>query len=174
MSIAAIFLIVAILFQSLTIPIVLVSAIELAIFINQGIPYFTGAVIPFISPTVIGCIQLGATVDYAILITTRFREEIQNGLSRREAILIAAKTSDPSIITSALVLFCATLGVSIVSKIEIISSICVMLARGALISAVVSIFILPPVLYVCEPIFRKTSRRWKNGKTTSKLKESEA
>jgi predicted RND superfamily exporter protein len=163
-SIAAIFLIIAIVFQSLTIPIALVSTIELAIFINQGIPYFTGTVIPFVSPTVIGCIQLGATVDYAILMTSRFREELQAGKTREEAIEIAATTADPSILTSSLVLFCATMGVSIISDIEIIGSICTMLARGALISAVVSIFILPSVLCVCEPVFAHTSRYWRTPK----------
>jgi len=160
-SLAAIFLIIAVVFQSITVPIVLVSAIELAIFINQGIPYFTGTVIPFVSPTIIGCIQLGATVDYAILMTTRFREELRKGKDRKEAIQIAATASDPSIITSSLVLFCATMGVSVISDIEIIGSICTMLARGALISAIISIFIMPSILCVCEPIFAKTSRKWK-------------
>lgn len=159
-SIAAIFVIIALIFRSLTVPAVLVATIELAIFINQGIPYFTGTVIPFISPTVIGCIQLGATVDYAILMTTRFREELQNGADRKEAIQIAATTADSSIITSSLVLFCATIGVSLVSDIEIIGSICTMLARGALISAIISIF-MPPILFICEPLFAKTSWKWK-------------
>ncbi|MGE4354785.1 MAG: MMPL family transporter, partial [Oscillospiraceae bacterium] len=140
-----------------------VATIELAIFINQGIPYFTGTVIPFVSPTIIGCVQLGATVDYAILMTTRFREEIRKGKTRKDAIQIAATSSDTSIITSSLVLFCATLGVGTVSKIEIISSICNMLARGAIISAVLSICTMPAVLYVCEPIFARTSRKWRTG-----------
>lgn len=160
-SIAAIFLIIAVVFQSISVPVVLVATIELAIFINQGIPYFTGTVIPFISPTIIGCIQLGATVDYAILMTSRFREELRKGKDRKEAIQIAASASDPSILTSSLVLFCATMGVSLISDIEIIGSICTMLARGALISAVVSIFIMPSILCVCEPIFAKTSRNWR-------------
>ncbi|MBU5626672.1 MMPL family transporter [Oscillibacter sp. MSJ-2] len=160
-SIAAIFLIIAVLFGSLSVPLVLVSTIELAIFINQGIPYFTGSVIPFVSPTIIGCVQLGATVDYAILMTTRFREELNRGLDRKAAIAVAATASDSSIITSSLVLFCATLGVGMISRIEIISSICIMLARGALISAVVSIFILPSVLCVCEPLIAKTSLKWR-------------
>lgn len=163
-SIAAILVIVAILFRSVTVPVLLVAAIELAIFINQGIPYFTGTAIPFIAPTVIGCVQLGATVDYAILMTTRFREEIQNGLDRVEAVRIAASASNTSIITSALVLFCATLGVGAVSKIEIISSICMMLARGAVISALVSIFILPSLLVVFAPVIEKTSLYWKTPK----------
>lgn len=160
-SIAAILLIIAFVFKSLSMPIILVAAIELAIFINQGIPYFSGTVIPFVSPTVIGCVQLGATVDYAILMATRFREELQAGRDRKEAIHIAATASDPSIVTSSLVLFCATMGVGTISEIEIISSICMMLARGALISAVVSMFIMPPILCVCEPLFQKTSLHWR-------------
>ncbi len=160
-SMAAIFLIVLFVFQSLTVPVVLVGTIELAIFINQGVPYFTGTDIPFIAPTIIGCVQLGATVDYAILMTTRFQEELRAGKSRDEAIHIAATSSDPAIITSSLVLFCATLGVSFVSSIDLIGAICVMLARGALISAMVSIFIMPSILSVCEPVFNKTSRYWR-------------
>ncbi len=160
-SLAAIFLIIAVVFRSLSMPVVLVAAIELAIFINQGIPYFTGTVIPFVSPTIIGCVQLGATVDYAILMATRFREELQSGKGREEAICTAATSSDASIITSSLVLFCATLGVGTISEIEIISSICMMLARGALISAVISMFLMPPVLCVCEPVFHRTSLHWR-------------
>ena len=116
------------------------------------------------APTIIGCIQLGATVDYAILMATRFREEIQAGRDRREAVLIAAKTSDMSIITSALVLFCATMGVACISKIELISSICIMLARGAVISGTMSIFILPALLVTCEGIFARTSMHWSHPK----------
>jgi len=172
-SLAAIFAIIAIVFQSITIPVVLVSTIELAIFVNQGIPYFTGTVIPFVAPTIIGCIQLGATVDYAILMTTRFREELRKGKDRKEAIITAATASDPSILTSSLVLFAATMGVSIISDIEIIGSICTMLARGALISAIVSIFILPSVLCVCEPIFAKTSRKWKPKKASIPAEQSQ-
>lgn len=163
-SIAAIVIIIAVVFKSLSMPVVLVLAIELAIFINEGIPYFAGTVIPFISPTVIGCVQLGATVDYAILMATRFREELQAGKDRFEAIQIAANSSDGSIITSSLVLFCATMGVGLISDIEIISSICMMLARGALISAVMSIFIMPSVLCVAEPLINKTSLHWRKPK----------
>ena len=162
-SIAAIFLIIAIVFKSITIPAVLVATIELAIFINQGCCYFLGTEIPFIAPTIISCVQLGATVDYAILMTSRFQEELKKGLSRKEAILIAACSSDASIVTSALVLFCATLGVSFVSSIDLIGAICVMLARGALISALVSIFLMPALLCVCEPLFSRTSLHWKDG-----------
>ena len=160
-SIAAIFLIIAIVFQSITIPAVLVATIELAIFINQGCCYFTGTSIPFIAPTIISCVQLGATVDYAILMTSRFQEELRKGRPRMEAIRAAADASDASIVTSALVLFCATLGVSFVSSIDLIGAICVMLARGALISALVSIFLMPAILCVCEPLFNKTSCHWR-------------
>lgn len=162
-SIAAIFLIIAITFRSLLVPILLVAAIELAIFINQSVSYFSGGVVPFVAPTIIGCVQLGATVDYAILMTTRFREELQKGLDRKTAILNAASSADSSIITSAMVLFCATLGVGLISKIEIISSICMMLARGSLISAVCILFLLPAILAVCEPLIDKTSLRWRDG-----------
>ena len=160
-SILAILLIVAICFKSFSAPFILVAAIELAIFINLGIPYFTGTVIPFISPTVIGCVQLGATVDYAILLTTRFREELRNGHDRVSAMKIAANASDRSIVSSALVFFCATFGVFLISKIEIIQSICAMLARGAIISALVIIFILSPVLLVTEKLIAKTTKDWK-------------
>lgn len=160
-SILAIFLIIALTFKSISVPVVLVATIELAIFINQACPYFLGTEVPFIAPTVISCVQLGATVDYAILVTTRFREEIQSGHDRREAIRIAMDTSYGSIITSALVLFCATLGVSFVSSIDLIGSLCIMLARGAVISAIVCIFMMPAILYICEPIFAKTSYKWR-------------
>ena len=119
----------------------------------------------------IGCIQLGATVDYAILMTTRFREELNNGYDRVQAIKIAANAADKSIVTSALVFFCANVGVSMISRIEIIKSICSMLARGAIISALVSMFILPSVLLACEKIFRKTSHGWILNQTSkTKLK----
>ena len=161
LSIACIFLIVAWAFKSISIPAVLVSTIELAIFLNQGFCYFSGASTPFIAPTIISCVQLGATVDYAILMSSRFQEELQSGKSRIEAIRIAADSSDASIITSALVLFCATLGVSFVSSIDLIGAICIMLARGALISACICLLVMPAVLYVCEPVFNKTTLHWR-------------
>ena len=170
-SIIAIFVLVMIVFKSISIPVVLVAAIELAIFLNQGVPYFTGTEVPFVAPTVISCIQLGATVDYAILMTSRFQEELQVGKDRHEAALIAATSSDASIITSALVLFCATLGVSFVTSIDLIGAICVMLARGAVISAVVSIFVLPALLCVCEPVFNKTTLYWRKAKPAKVKKE---
>ena len=168
-SILAIFLIVMIVFKSISVPAVLVAAIEFAIFLNQGVPYFTGTEVPFVAPTVISCIQLGATVDYAILLASRFQEELRAGKDRHEAALIAGASSDASIITSALVLFCATLGVSFVSSIDLIGAICVMLARGAVISALVSIFLIPSLLCVCEPLFNKTTLYWRTEKPKKEM-----
>lgn len=164
LSILAILILVGITFKSIGIPIFLVAAIELAIFINQGIPYFTGSVIAFVAPTVISCVQLGATVDYAILMTTRFQEELQSGKGRLEAIQAAATSADTSILTSALVFFCATIGVAFVSTMDIVKDICLMLSRGAIISALVSIFILPSVLAVFEPVIAKTTLHWRKPK----------
>ena len=161
LSVAAIFLIILLTFQSLSVPLVLVATIELAIQINQSIAYFTGTENFFLAPVIISSIQLGATVDYAILMTSRFQEELRAGKSRMEAIRIAADTSDASIITSALVLFSATLGVSFITTIDLIGTICIMLARGAVISAVISLFFLPALLYVCEPLFNVTSLHWR-------------
>ncbi len=160
-SVAAIFAIILIVFRSLTVPMVLVAMIELAIFINQGVPYFTGTQVAFVAPTVISCVQLGATVDYAILMTSRFQDELRAGHDRKEAARIAANASDASIITSALVMFVATVGVSLVTSIDLIGAICVMLARGAIISAIVSIFFMPAILCIFEPVFAKTTIHWK-------------
>ncbi|MFD3158165.1 RND family transporter [Haloimpatiens sp. FM7330] len=159
-SIIAIFAIILLLFASGAIPILLVSAIELAIFINMAIPYYTGTVIPFIASIVIGCIQLGATVDYAILMTTRFREEIRNGYDKFEAMNIAVKGSAKSIVTSGLTFFAATSSVGIVSNMDLIKCLCGMIARGALISMGVIIFILPSILLVCEKFIKVSTRNW--------------
>jgi len=160
-SIAAIFLIVMILFRSLTVPVVLVAMIETAIILNQGISYFSGATVAFVIPTIVSTVQLGATVDYAILMASRFQEELRAGLDRKEAAMAAANSSDHSIITSALVMIAATMGVVAVCRIDIVNSMCFMLARGALISAIVSIFVVPAALCVFEPVFNKTSLHWK-------------
>ena len=169
-SIIAILVIVGLVFKSVTVPFFLVASIELSIFLNMSISYMLGTQIPFISPTLISCIQLGATVDYAILMATRFREELESGKDRKEAIFVASKTSTHSIVTSSLVLFCATLGVGLISKIEIISSMCMMLSRGAVISGLVSLIILPAVLYVFEPLFEKTTKSWPKTKKVSEAK----
>lgn len=157
-SIVAIFLIIMVIFKSISVPVLLVLAIELAIFINLGIPYYTGTTIPFISSIVIGTIQLGATVDYAILLTSRFKEELSNTNDKKEAMIKALQSSSRSIITSALTFFGATAGVGIISELEMISSLCVLMARGAIISMLVILFVLPGVLLMFEGIIIKTSK----------------
>lgn len=160
-SIIAIFLIILIVFKSISIPVLLVSAIEFAIFINMGIPYFTGTTIPFIASIVIGTIQLGATVDYAILLTSRFREELRNGHEKHEAILIAVEESAKSIVTSGLTFFGATGAVALVSDMDLIRSLCFLISRGAIISMAVILLILPSFLLVLEGLINKTSIKWK-------------
>ena len=140
-SILAVFLIIAISFKSLSVPIVLVAAIEMAITINMGIPYFQGETIPFIASIVIGTIQLGATIDYAILTMTRYQEERRRGKDRKAAVQTAVYACSSSILTSGLSFFAATVGVSLVSKIDLIRSLCGMLARGALISMAVILLV---------------------------------
>lgn len=170
-SILAIFAIILIVFQSFSIPVLLVSAIELAIFINMAIPYYTGTTIPFIASIVIGTIQLGATVDYAILLTSRFREEMRNGLNKFDAMEAAVSGSAKSIVTSALTFFAATFGVGLISKMEVIKSLCSLMSRGALISMAVIIFILPSILLVTEGVVSKTSRNWIKTAGLKKIKE---
>lgn len=157
-SIVAIFLIIMVIFKSISVPVLLVLSIELAIFINLGIPYYTGTTIPFISSIVIGTIQLGATVDYAILLTSRFKEELSNTNDKKEAMIKALQSSSRSIITSALTFFGATAGVGIISELEMISSLCVLMARGAIISMLVILFVLPGILLMFESIIVKTSK----------------
>lgn len=157
-SIVAIFLIIMVIFKSISVPVLLVLSIELAIFINLGIPYYTGTTIPFISSIVIGTIQLGATVDYAILLTSRFKEELSNTNDKKEAMIKALQSSSRSIITSALTFFGATAGVGIISELEMISSLCVLMARGAIISMLVILFVLPGILLIFEGIIIKTSK----------------
>lgn len=159
-SIVAVFLIILITFKSISIPVLLVLAIEGAVMVNMGIPYFTGSTIPFISSIVIGTIQLGATVDYAILMTTRFHEERLNGLSPKEAATVAIETCAPSVITSALTFFAATVGLTFVSDIDLICSMCLLISRGAIISMLVILFVLPAMLVLCEPIIHKTTYHW--------------
>lgn len=157
LSIAAVFLIILVSFKSISLPIILVSVIELAIMINLGIAYFTNTDLPFIASVVIGTIQLGATVDYAILMTTRYRTERYSGKDKKEAVGIALNTSIKSIVTSALGFFAATVGVAVYSKIGLISSLCMLLARGALISMVVVATVLPSLLLLLDKIICKTS-----------------
>ncbi|MDD3402227.1 MAG: MMPL family transporter [Hespellia sp.] len=157
-SIAAIFVIILCVFKSISLPIVLVAVIEFAIFINMGIPFFTHTEVPFIASIVIGTIQLGATVDYAILMTTRYKKERCKGHTKHDAIQIAASTSIPSIIVSALGFFAATFGVGLYSNIDMISQLCTLMARGAIISMFTVIFILPSMLMVFDrPICATTA-----------------
>ncbi|MBR6984716.1 MAG: MMPL family transporter [Ruminococcus sp.] len=157
LSIAAIFLIIALTFRSVSLPVILVSVIELAIMINLGISYYTDTKLPFIASVVIGTIQLGATVDYAILMTTRYRTERADGKDKKEAIQTALGASIRSIITSALGFFAATVGVAVYSEIGMISSLCLLLSRGALISMVVVIGVLPSMFMLFDKLICKTS-----------------
>lgn len=150
LSIIAIFVIIAFVFKSGSLPLVLVAVIEFAIFINLGIPYYTGIKMPFIASIVIGTIQLGATVDYAILMTTRYKKERCKGKAKKEAVYIALSTSISSVIVSALGFFAATFGVGLYSAIDMISALCALLARGALISMFTVIFILPSALMIFD------------------------
>ncbi|WP_353505369.1 MMPL family transporter [Clostridium sp. Marseille-Q2269] len=173
-SILAIFAIIFFVFKSISIPVILVSAIQLAIFINMGIPCYTGTVIPFVASIVIGTIQLGATVDYAILITNRFKEELGNGYNKFDAMNRAIQGSTKSIITSSLTFFSATAGVAIVSKMQLIDSLCILMARGAIISMFVTVFILPSILLVTEPLIAKTSRGWRKANPRKETNEMSA
>ena len=160
-SMLAIFILVAIVFKSLLIPLILVASIELAIWVNISISTLTGTTICFIAPTIISCVQLGATVDYAILMTTRFREELQKCGDKLKAIKTAAKESSRSIFQSALVFFSATFGVYCICDIDIVKGVCLMLARGSVISALVIMVMLPGILAICEGAINKTSIGWR-------------
>ena len=157
-SIGAIFLIIACVFKSISLPIILVAVIEFAIFINMGIPAFTGTKLPFIAGIVIGTIQLGATVDYAILMTTKYRKARYNGVEKQEAITSALGASMQSVIVSALSFFAATFGVGLYSNVDMIASLCSLMARGAIISMFVVIFILPSMFMIFDKIICKTSK----------------
>ncbi len=156
-SIAMVAVIIFFVLQSVSLPVILVAAIEFAIFINMSIPFFMHQTLPFIASIVIGTIQLGSTVDYAILMTTRYKFERSTGKNRKESVYIAHWTSINSILVSALSFFGATFGVSLYSKIDMISSLCTLLARGALISMVTVVFILPALLYACDGLIVHTS-----------------
>ena len=169
-SIGAIFLIILIIFKSISLPIILVAVIEFAIFVNMAIPFYQGISLPFVASIVIGAIQLGATVDYAILMTTRYQRERQHGKDKKEAISIAHKTSMPSIISSGLSFFAATFGVSCYSQVEMIGSICTLLARGAIISMVVVLFILPAMFMIFDKLICVTSIGFLGDKKAAKAK----
>lgn len=156
-SIGVIFVIILLVFKSISLPVILVAVIEMAIFVNMGIPYYTKTSIPFIASVVIGTIQLGATVDYAILMTTRYRKERYAGMDKREAVTIACQTSVKSIVVSALSFFAATFGVGLYSNIDMISSLCTLMARGALISMVSVICILPSMFIIFDKLIMRSS-----------------
>lgn len=151
-SIAAIFIIIAIVTKSASLPFILIAVIELAIFINLGLPHYLGQSLPFIAPICISTIQLGATVDYAILMTTRYKSERMSGADKRSAVITALASSIPSIIVSGMGLFAATFGVAIYSDIDIISSMCMLMARGAIVSMLCVVFILPALLMLCDKL----------------------
>lgn len=157
-SIGAVFLIILFVFKSISLPVILVAVIEFAIFINLGIPCYTGTRLPFIASIVIGTIQLGATVDYAILMTTRYKKERCSGKEKRDAVQIALSTSMTSVIVSACGFFAATFGVGLYSDIDMISSLCTLMARGAIISMFVVIFILPSMLMVFDKAICSTTK----------------
>ena len=157
-SIGIIFVIILVLFKSISLPVILVGVIEFAIFVNMGIPYYTGTKLPFVASIVIGTIQLGSTVDYAILMTTRYKRERNHGANKHDAITTAHRVSAQSIMVSALSFFAATIGVGLYSNIDMISSLCILMARGALVSMVVVIFVLPSMFMVFDKVIVKTSK----------------
>ena len=159
-------------FRSVTLPILLVAVIEFAIFINMAIPYYMGTVLPFVASIVIGTIQLGSTVDYAILMTTKYKAARLSGLEKVEAVTSALENSIHSVIVSALSFFAATIGVGLYSNIDMISSLCGLLAKGAVISMFVVILLLPAVLRVFDPVILRTSMGFRS--VTGRKKQAEA
>lgn len=172
-SIGAIFLIIAFVFKSVSLPVILVAVIEFAIFINMGIPYYTGTTIPFIASIVIGTIQLGATVDYAILMTNKYKTARYEGISKREAVVTAHRQSIQSVIVSALSFFAATFGVGVYSNIDMISSLCMLMARGAIISMFVVLLILPSMFMIFDGLICHTSIGFKKKEPKQKRPEHE-
>ncbi len=169
LSLIAIFILLAVTFKSISLPVLLILSIELAIWINLSISKILGAEVSFVGPTVINCIQLGATVDYAVLLTTRFREELHSGLDKKEAILKAANAAERSVFQSAVVFFVATFAVYLVCNISIVKGICSLLARGSVISAASIVFFLMPLLYIFEGLISKTTFGWAKGKKAASV-----
>lgn len=161
-SIIAIFLIIAVVEKSISLPFILIAVIEFAIFINLGLPHYLGQSLPFIAPICISTIQLGATVDYAILMTTRYKSERIGGKSKKDAITIALCTSIPSIIVSGMGLFAATFGVALYSDIDMISAMCSLMARGAIVSMICVVLVLPALLMLCDKLVCVTTLGMKN------------
>ena len=160
-SIGIIFILMLFVLQSISLPVILIIVIEFAIFINMGIPYYTNTTIPFIASIVIGTIQLGATIDYAILITTKYVGKRKDGLNKDESIKYAVSTSVNSIVVSALCFFAATFGVGVYSNIEMIGSLCTLMGRGAIVSMSVVIIVLPTFLWMFDKIICKTTKGMK-------------
>ena len=158
LSMAAIFLIILFVFKSISLPFILLAVIEFAIFVNMAIPYYQGVTLPFVASIVIGAIQLGATVDYAILMTSNYQKQRHLGKTKKEAISIAHKFSMKSIIVSGCSFFAATFGVALYSKVDMIGAICTLLARGAVISTIVVLLVLPAMFMVFDPIIVHTSK----------------
>ena len=156
-SIVAIFVIIALVEKSFSLPFVLIAVIELAVFINLGLPHYMGQSLPFIAPICISTIQLGATVDYAILMTTRYKSERLGGVERKTAVYNALRASAPSVIVSGMGLFAATFGVAVYSNIDIVGSMCMLMARGAIISVVLVLLMLPALLILCDGLICKTT-----------------
>ena len=156
-SIVAIFIIIALVEKSFSLPFVLIAVIELAVFINLGLPHYMGQSLPFIAPICISTIQLGATVDYAILMTTRYKSERLGGVERKAAVYNALRASAPSVIVSGMGLFAATFGVAVYSNIDIVGSMCMLMARGAIISVVLVLLMLPALLILCDGLICKTT-----------------
>ena len=167
-SIAAIFIIILLIFKSISLPIILVSVIEFAITINMAIPFYQGKSLPFVASIVIGAIQLGATVDYAILMTTRYQKERMKGKSKKESVAIAHRISMPSIITSGLSFFAATFGVTCYTQVDMIGSICELLSRGAIISVIVVLTVLPAMFLIFDPVICRTTAGYRVKKDKSK------
>lgn len=173
-SIAAIFLIIAFVTKSISLPIILVALIEFAIFINLGLPHYLGQSLPFIAPICISTIQLGATVDYAILMTTRYKKERAQGREKRQAVSIALSTSIPSVIVSALGLFASTFGVALYSNVDMISALCKLMARGAIVSMFCVILILPAMFMLFDKVICATSIGFKPRKKKGNMSDSDS
>ncbi len=171
-SILAIFFIIMLVERSLSLPCILIAVIELAIFINLGLPHYMGQSLPFIAPICISTIQLGATVDYAILMTTRYKSERMSGLNKKDAVHTALSASIPSILVSGMGLFAATFGVAVYSDIDMISSMCMLMARGAVISMILVTVMLPAWLMLCDKLICTTTIGMKKNKYHHKFKEA--
>lgn len=173
-SIGAIFVLIFFVLKSISLPIILVAVIELAIYVNMAISYYCGSVLPFIASVCVGTIQLGATVDYAILMTTRYKKERIDGASRKEAVSIALSTSVNAVFTSALGFFAATVGVGLYSDVDLIGAICMLLARGAILSMVIVLLVLPAMLLIFDRVICVTTldmRKIRNNKKEVKGNE---